>query len=119
MLADNYTSWYKHTNSVRYIFPVLYVFKNSECIHPLKQKVIYDIVTACSKIETAIWVFGSATNIRCTAKSDVDIVVRGNYNAVCRMINEITNYNCDIINYMELEANQLGINICRQGVRVL
>lgn len=119
MLTDNYSKWYKRVNSTHYVFPKLCQFTNSERIHPLKQRQINEIVKACKDLNVQMWVFGSSTNIRCHGNSDIDLAIKGDYDSALAIINNLTDYNCDLINLNELKVNQLYLNICKQGVRIL
>ncbi len=55
--------------------------RNIDCIHPLKQKTVANIVRAIQsdlclfKNIEAMWVFGSSVNNCCNIRSDLDIVI--------------------------------------------
>ena len=121
-------SWEENKNKI-YYFPVIIENNNYECnrIHPLKQKIVNDIYNALSNnniIEKVI-IFGSSVNIRCNNKSDIDIALkikeehfnRENQNEISELIQEITEYNSDIIWLNTLDINsKLFDNIKMKGV---
>lgn len=55
--------------------------RNIDCIHPLKQKAVANIVRSIQsdpilfKNIEAMWVFGSSVNNCCNIRSDLDIVI--------------------------------------------
>lgn len=121
-------SWEENKNK-KYSFPVIIENNNYECmrIHPLKQKVtdeIYQYVKNNKYIQKVI-IFGSSVNIRCHRKSDVDIAImihQEEYNisiqnSISEEIQEITNYNADIIWLNKVEKDtKLYNNIYNKGV---
>ncbi len=83
--------------------------KNIDMIHPLKQRLVYDIVTDrlsdyLDCIDKVV-VFGSSTSMRCCVNSDLDIAVRfadnmdtlENKNAVSELIGKETDWNYDVV----------------------
>ena len=102
-LANN---WDENKNK-KYIFPVIVNNDNYQVsrIHPLKQSIIneiYDIVSNDSRIKK-VYLFGSSTTIRCNRSSDVDLAIELNIddnetkNQISETIQNITNYNCDVL----------------------
>lgn len=120
---------WEETKSKIYYFPIVITNPNYECnrIHPLKQKIVNDIYNICKKsniIEKVI-IFGSSVNIRCNIKSDLDIAIklkdehfnRDNQNDISELIQEITEYNSDIVWLNTLDENsRLFDNIYKKGV---
>lgn len=121
-------SWEDSKNKL-YYFPVVIENRNYECnrIHPLMQSKINNIYNAIasSKIVKKVIVFGSSVNIRCNKKSDIDIAIllkddefnRNNQNSISEEIQEITEYNSDIIWLNTLDSkSKLYENIINKGV---
>lgn len=121
-------SWEENKNK-KFYFPVIINNTNYDCrrIHPLMQKKISDIYEFVSNeniIEEVI-IFGSCINIRCNQKSDIDIAIYidekyftlQNKNKISEDIQEICDYNADIIwlNSIDKES-QLYDNIDRKGL---
>lgn len=121
-------SWEENKYKIFY-FPIIINNDNYECnrIHPLKQKEvnqIYEYVKNNNDIKKVI-IFGSSVNIRCNIKSDLDVAIllkedsfnRNNENIISERIQEITDYNSDIIWLNKLDKNsQLYDNIIKYGV---
>lgn len=121
-------SWEENKNK-KFYFPVIVQNTNYECnrIHPLKQKVvsdIYDYVKGKKEIQKVI-IFGSSVNIRCNKKSDIDIAIeiKDSYytriiqNEISESIQEICEYNSDILWLNTIEQNTiLYNNINKKGV---
>ena len=72
-------------------------------------------------------IFGSSVNIRCTKKSDIDIAIKlkDNFfkreiqNELSEKIQELTNYNSDIIWLNTLDkSSRLYHNINTKGVKI-
>ena len=113
----------------RYIFPLIKESNNYNAtrIHPLKQKVIYDICEALrkEKVVERVILFGSSTTIRCTPQSDIDLGVElkntneESKNTVSEVIQEIANWKADIIwmDHVE-EGSKLSANIMR-GLEII
>ena len=121
-------SWEENKNK-KFCFPIIVENTNYECnrIHPLKQKIvndIYEYVKDNNNIKKVI-IFGSSVNIRCNKKSDIDIAIelddlffnRNIQNEVSESIQEICEYNSDIIWLNKIEQNTvLYNNIYKKGV---
>lgn len=113
----------------KFIFPLIKESNNYDAtrIHPLKQKVVYDICEALKtqSVVKKVILFGSSTTIRCTSKSDIDLGVElqdineENKNIVSELIQKIANWNADIVwmDHVE-EGSKLLINIER-GVEII
>ena len=55
-------------------------YKNVNYIHPLKQRVIYELISYTKEVygdDVTLVVFGSTTSSRCTDTSDIDLLVGG------------------------------------------
>lgn len=113
----------------RFYFPVVIENNNYDCnrIHPMKQKEVNEIYNYAkgNNLITKVIIFGSSVNIRCNNKSDIDIAIeikntffnRENNNDISEKIQEITNYNSDIIWLNTLDVNsRLYRNITMKGV---
>lgn len=113
----------------KFYFPIVVKNDNYDCqrIHPLKQKIVdevYNYIKDNVMIEKVI-IFGSAINVRCNNKSDVDIAIKvkeeyfnkESKNNISEDIQEICDYNSDIIwlNTID-EKSQLYYNINTKGV---
>ena len=113
----------------KFYFPIVVKNDNYDCqrIHPLKQRIVdevYNYIKDNVMIEKVI-IFGSATNVRCNNKSDVDIAIKvkeeyfnkESKNNISEDIQEICDYNSDIIwlNTID-EKSQLYYNINTKGV---
>ncbi len=109
-------SW-ENNRDKKFYFPIIVENENYECdrIHPLMQRKINDIyyyVSNDNLIEKVI-IFGSSTNIRCNNKSDIDIAIKlkeerynkDSQNFVSEKIQEITNFNSDIVWLNSLDEN--------------
>ena len=113
----------------KFYFPIVVNNDNYDCqrIHPLKQRIvneIYNYIKDNSMIEKVI-IFGSAINVRCNHKSDLDIAVKikeeyfnkDSKNNISEDIQEICDYNSDIIWLNTIDENsQLYYNINTKGV---
>lgn len=113
----------------KFYFPIVVKNDNYDCqrIHPLKQRIVdevYNYIKDNVMIEKVI-IFGSAINVRCNNKSDVDIAIKvkeeyfnkESKNNISEDIQEICDYNSDIIwlNTID-EKSQLYYNINTKGV---
>ena len=121
------TSWLDAKNK-KYIFPIV---SNNDYfdisrIHPLKQKTInkiYEVVKNDQRIKKVI-IFGSSTTIRCNKDSDIDIAIEliNNTNEIkndiSEKIQEITNYNSDIIWLDKIKVNTKIYNNINKGVTI-
>ena len=85
---------------------------------------IYNLVSKKHEIEKVI-IFGSSVNIRCNKKSDIDIAIkikpayfnRENQNIISEEIQEISEYNSDIVWLNTMDSNiTLYNNIYSTGV---
>lgn len=113
----------------KFYFPIVVNNDNYDCqrIHPLKQRIVnelYNYIKDNSMIEKVI-IFGSAINVRCNHKSDLDIAVKikeeyfnkDSKNNISEDIQEICDYNSDIIWLNTIDENsQLYYNINTKGV---
>ena len=121
-------SWQENKDKVFY-FPIVVNNLNYQAnrIHPLMQRVVNDIyedVKTNNSIETVI-IFGSAINIRCNNKSDIDVALKIKNecfnieyrNKISEIIQEISNFNADIIWLNTIDKNsRLYENVCKKGV---
>lgn len=121
-------SWEKNKEKIFY-FPIVVNNDSYDCarIHPLMQKKVNDIYNEIkkNKIIEKVIIFGSSVNIRCNKNSDLDIAIkikddnfnRENQNLISEVIQEISDYNSDIIwlNTIDVES-QLYRNISSKGV---
>lgn len=123
-------SWEKNKEKIFY-FPIVENNDNYDCgrIHPLMQKKVNEIYKFVKKekaVEKVI-IFGSAVNIRCNKKSDIDLAVKlkddcfnlENQNQISEEIQSITDYNADIVWLNKIDPEtQLYRNISLKGVVV-
>ena len=121
-------SWQENKDKVFY-FPIVVENLNYQAnrIHPLMQRVvndIYEYVKTNNSIEKVI-IFGSAINIRCNNKSDIDVALKIRdecfnmeyKNKISEIIQEISNFNADIIWLNTIDKNsRLYENISKKGV---
>ena len=121
-------SWEENKDKVFY-FPIVVENLNYQAnrIHPLMQRVvndIYEYVKTNNSIEKVI-IFGSAINIRCNNKSDIDVALKIRNecfnieyrNKISEKIQEISNFNADIIWLNTIDKNsRLYENISKKGV---
>lgn len=121
-------SWQENKDKVFY-FPIVVNNSNYQAnrIHPLMQRVvndIYEYVKTNNSIEKVI-IFGSAINIRCNNKSDIDVALKIRNecfnieyrNKISEIIQEISNFNADIIWLNTIDKNsRLYENVCKKGV---
>lgn len=121
-------SWQENKDKVFY-FPIVVNNSNYQAnrIHPLMQRVvndIYEYVKTNNSIEKVI-IFGSAINIRCNNKSDIDVALKIRNecfnieyrNKISEKIQEISNFNADIIWLNTIDKNsRLYENISKKGV---
>lgn len=121
-------SWQENKDKVFY-FPIVVENLNYQAnrIHPLMQRVvndIYEYVKTNNSIEKVI-IFGSAINIRCNNKSDIDVALKIRNecfnieyrNKISEKIQEISNFNADIIWLNTIDKNsRLYENISKKGV---
>lgn len=114
------SSWNDKRNYI-YTFPVVYNNSNYDVsrIHPLKQKKISELYYALKEYSfiKKVIVFGSSTTIRCNKDSDIDLAIEmdkdyynlDNKNMISEKVQEVTNYNSDI----------LWINNEKEGTQIL
>lgn len=91
-------------------------FRHVIKIHPLKQKIVAEIVKTArtDPMVKRIIIFGSSTRYDCNIHSDLDICVQWKENPyddegllrpftrnICHVISEVTKGNCDLIPYDE------------------
>lgn len=121
-------SWQENKDKVFY-FPIVVENLNYQAnrIHPLMQRVvndIYEYVKTNNSIEKVI-IFGSAINIRCNNKSDIDVALKIRNecfnieyrNKISEKIQEISNFNADIIWLNTIDKNsRLYENISKKGI---
>lgn len=121
------SSWLEAKDK-RYIFPIVIDDAKYEAarIHPLNQKAInniYDVVSVDPRILKVI-VFGSSTTIRCNRNSDVDIAIElADYsneikNEISEKIQEVNNYNTDIIWLDRVKSGSNIVNNINKGVTI-
>lgn len=121
------TSWLDAKDK-QYIFPIVVDNNNYDVsrIHPLKQRIInniYNVVSNDSRISKVV-VFGSSTTIRCNKNSDIDIAIElNNYsnenrNDVSEKIQEVNNYNTDIIWLDKIKTGSNISNNINKGVTI-
>lgn len=121
------SSWLEAKDK-RYIFPIVIDDAKYEAarIHPLNQKAInniYDVVSVDHRILKVI-VFGSSTTIRCNRNSDVDIAIElADYsneikNEISEKIQEVNNYNTDIIWLDRVKSGSNIVNNINKGVTI-
>lgn len=124
------TTWEDNKYKI-FHFPIIVENLNYECdrIHPLMQKKINEVYNLLKKydiIEKVI-LFGSSINIRCNIRSDIDLSIkfknghfsRINQNLISEEIQEITEYNADIVWLDTIDENsQLYKNISTMGVTI-
>lgn len=121
------TSWLDAKDK-QYIFPILIKTNefNISRIHPLKQNVVHSIFLELkndSRIKKII-IFGSSTTIRCNKNSDVDIAIELTENTndikneVSEKIQEISNYNSDIIWLDKIKKDTNIYKNINKGVKI-
>lgn len=107
-------------------------FKNIQYIHPLKQKIIADIVEKaknCPEIKRLI-VFGSSITNKCDFQSDLDICIDWNIDCVdsdgvfvpetfdfMNFVSMITKGHADMVHYQYLEGTLIK-DAVEEGVEV-
>ena len=124
-----FSNTWEDNKDKKFYFPIVVKNDNYDCqrIHPLKQRIVdevYNYIKDNVMIEKVI-IFGSAINVRCNNKSDVDIAIKvkeeyfnkESKNNISEDIQEICDYNSDIIwlNTID-EKSQLYYNINTKGV---
>jgi len=123
-IANNYLD----SRFKQYEFPIIVKSNiNLKRIHPLKQRIvnnIYESLKDNKQIEE-VYIFGSSTTIRCNKNSDIDIAIRlindtkENKEVISDVINNICNYNCDIIWLNSIEKETKLYKNVERGLRIL
>lgn len=114
-----------------YTFPVIVPHSkiNMERVYPTKQSLIYKLNKALSTDEhiASIMLFGSSITMQCRINSDTDLAVRLNdkfvdndtKNNVSETIQEICNWNADIIWFDRIDkTDKIYHDICK-GVQIV
>lgn len=126
----DYITWEERCKQEIYSFPVL-----KDCItvdypirriYPLKQRVVRDIANYVreDKRVAHVCVIGSSVSMKCTRESDLDLIVQlqpsfvslETKNQVSEKIQELGEWNCDIIWYDHLEKSDAIYNEIYRGV---
>ena len=114
-----------------YRFPLIVPGKGYDAsrIHPLKQRAIYDIVSALreEKRIAGLTLFGSAATICCGRKSDVDLAVelkagfgsREDRNEISECIQNACNYDADILWMDRIRPGSKIDGNIRRGVKLI
>ena len=126
-----YISTWEKERDRRYIFPAVCdsEMKNISRIHPLLQKqadAVYRAVCGDRNISMII-VFGSALNMRCTGKSDIDLAVKlkeecisdEKKNSISEKIQAACDWNADIVWRDRLQESDQILQDIRKGVILL
>lgn len=134
--TDHLEQYYNRINSIAlygkyYTFPVVVPDSkiNMQRVYPLKQALIYDLHNQLSSDQriAAIMLFGSSITMQCNNDSDIDLAVRldqkyvnnDTKNAVSEHIQELCNWNADIIWFDRLDKNdRIYHDICK-GVQIV
>lgn len=114
-----------------YAFPIIVPESKIDMqrIYPLKQSIIYKLHKQLANDQriTAIVLFGSSITMQCNNNSDIDLAVRLNEynvnndtkNSVSEQIQELCNWNADIIWYDRLDKkDRIYHDICK-GVQIV
>ena len=127
--------YYKHLSfplyDKYYSFPVIVPDSkvNMKRVYPLKQPIVYELhnkLYSNHKI-TSIMLFGSSVTMQCNNDSDIDLAVRLNNdyinndtkNTISETIQEICNWDADIIWYDRIDKNdKIYHDICK-GVQIV
>jgi len=121
------TSWLDAKQN-KYQFPIIEpskCFDNSR-IHPLKQKEVNTIINTIinNPLIEEIYIFGGCTTIRCHKSSDVDMAIKlinpslENKNVISEIIQEVSNYDCDILWLDKIKENTTIYNNIMKGVKI-
>ncbi len=121
-------STWEEKKDKKFIFPIITKDTPYEAkyIHPLMQrevKKVYDTISKEKCVEKLI-LFGSSINIRCNYQSDLDFAVKlkddcftiENKNMISELIQEITEYNADVIWLNSLEKGTLLETNIKKGI---
>jgi predicted nucleotidyltransferase len=101
------------------------VFQNVNCIHPLKQKEVAEIVESAKQDSaiSSIIVFGSAVRFDCNSASDIDIFVCRDdskykspvdYGKVTSDVDVIYDFDCG--DRLRAEIKETGVEVYRRDV---
>lgn len=114
-----------------YSFPVIVPDSKIDMkrIYPLKQYTVYKLHnTLSSRHEIAsIMLFGSSVTMQCNINSDIDLAIRlnsnylntDNKNSISEIVQDICNWNADIIWYDRLDkSDRIYHDICK-GVQIV
>lgn len=104
-------------------------FKDIAFIYPLKQPIVNELYQRLhdDSIIEALYVFGSATDIRCNVNSDIDVAVqlafgydtRDMRNRVSEIIQDICKWNADVIWINDLKCDERLYHEVMGGVRIV
>ncbi len=104
-------------------------FEDIVYIYPSKQAIVNELYqTLCSnRMMDALYVFGSATDIRCNVNSDIDVAVKLSHvydtkevrNRISEVIQGICKWNADIIWINDLKCDERLYREIMGGVRIL
>ncbi|MCB2308743.1 hypothetical protein LGL08_19445 [Clostridium estertheticum] len=117
------------SNNTNYKFKNLIGLNNYECIHPVKQRKVYEIANLLlkdnvGKYITDIIVFGSATTLFCSSFSDIDIIVLGDFSEFYPTVDLHEFGEIDLFGYnkklflSDMENNNFYRNAWLKGVKV-
>ena len=122
---DVQKTWHDNKEKIFY-FPIICdsEYYEAKRIYPLKQKIVKELYDALSKRKEIkkLILFGSSINITCTKNSDVDLAVElfdptlENKNIISEIVQNITNYNSDIIWVDSLDKESLIYKRILRGV---
>lgn len=114
-----------------YSFPVIVPDSkvNMKRVYPTKQEVIYQLHCKLSRDEriTSIVLFGSSITMQCHQKSDIDLAIRldesctntDTKNSVSEIVQEICDWNADVIWYDRIDkSDRIYHDICK-GVQIV
>jgi len=109
-------TWYDNKEKI-FNFPVVCYseFYDAKRIYPLKQRLVKEIYDSLSKRKEIkkVILFGSSINITCTKDSDLDLAIElfdtslENKNIISEIVQDITDYNSDIIWLETLDKESL------------
>ncbi len=118
-------TWHDNKEKI-FNFPIVCDSKEYDAkrIYPLKQKIVKEIYESLSKRKEIkkVILFGSSLNITCTKDSDLDLAIElfdttlENKNIISEIIQNITNYNSDIIWLDTLDKESTIYNRIMKGL---
>lgn len=130
VIQNRATTWEDERNA-RYRFHKV-VESNMEFIsrvHPLQQRAVLNVRNAVIDDDRVctIMLFGSSTNMRCTPKSDLDMVIRllpefvnsSAKNEISEKVQIACDWNADILWYDRLSPNDRVYKECLEGVQIV